>query len=277
MPFFTSWQTWVKLTFVSAILSSAGTLLSFDESQVLACSIVSHPSAVNNAFADSYGQCVVLVYATGVRYSNKRKLKKHTDRVATEIEERGEMTEAVRNSEEVPFGIRAIERGCMVDGIWNSKATTPLHTPPSSKASSPVLKAKNTLKKHKRESSLSNVSQLDIPEPASVPSKSTGPGIGFLKISSEEPGTTPRYQVTAGVQHLEPEAVARDHLADGPGPALYHDRTITTTPSILPLSKPGSQPEQSWSSNGTLVPSSWTSSLKAAISTCAAGLTGSAL
>src|SRR4051794_26231653 len=51
------------------------------------------------AFADGYGQCVVLVYATGVRYSNKRKLKKHTDRITTEIEERGEMIEAVRNSE----------------------------------------------------------------------------------------------------------------------------------------------------------------------------------
>jgi hypothetical protein len=277
MAFFTSWQTWVKLTFVSAILCSAGTLLSFGESQVLACSIVSHPPAVNSAFADGYGQCVVLVYATGVRYSNKRKLKKHSDRIATEIEERGEMAEAVRNSEEVPFGIRAIERGCMVDGIWNSKATTPLHTPSSSKASSPVLKAKNTLKKHKRESSLSNVSQLDIPEPASVPSKSTGPGIGFLKIPSEEPGTTPRYQVAAGVQHLEHGAFTRDHLVDGPEPALYHDRTVTATQSILPLSKSGSQPEQSWSSNGTLVPSSWTSSLKAAISTCAAGLTGSAL
>ena len=220
---------------------------------------------MNRAFADRYGQCVVLIYATGVRYSNKRKLKKHTNRISTEIEERGEMTEAVRNSEEVPFGIRAIERGCMVDGIWNSKATTPLHTPSSSKASSPVLKAKNILKKHKRESSLSNVSQLDIPEPASVPSKSTGLGIGFPKIPFEEPGITPRYQVAAGTQHLEHGTFARDRLADGPGPALYHDRTITVTPLILPLSKSGSQPEQSWGSDGTLVPSSWTSSLKAAI------------
>jgi hypothetical protein len=197
---------------------------------------------------------VVLVYATGVRYSNKRKLKKHTDRIATEIEERGEMTGAVRHSEEVPFGIRAIERGCMVDGIWNSKATTPLHTPSSSKASSPVLKAK-TLKKHKRESSLSNVSQLDIPEPVSVPSKSTRPDTGFPKIPSEEPGTTPRYQVAAGMQHLEHGTFARDGLADGPGPALYNDRTVTTTPYILPLSKSGSQLEQFLSSNGTLVPS----------------------
>ena len=277
MAFFTSWQTWVKLTFVSVILCFAGIPLSFDESQVLACSIVSHPSAVNCTFVDGYGQCVVLVYATGVRCSNKRKLKKHTNRIATEIEERGEMTEGVKNSEEVPFGIRAIKRGCMVDGVWNSKATTPLRTPSSSKAGSPVLKAKNTLKKHKRESSLSNVSQLDIPEPAFVPSKSTGPGIGFPKNPSEGPGTTPQYQVAAGMQHLEHGTFARDRLADGPGPALYHNRTVTATPSILPLSKSGSQPEQSWSSNGTLVPSPWTSSLKAAISTCGVGLTGSAL
>jgi len=209
---------------------------------------------------------MVLVYATGVRYSNKRELKKHTDRIATEIEERGGMIEVVRRSEEVPFGIRAIERGCLVDGIWNSEATTPLHTPSSSKASSPVLKAKDKLKKHKRESSLSNVSQLDIPEPASVPSRSTGPGSRFPKILSEELGTTPRYEVAAGMQHLEHGTFARDRLADGPWPALYDDRTVTTTPYILPLSKSRSQPEQSLSSNSTLVPSPCTSSPKAAIS-----------
>jgi hypothetical protein len=215
---------------------------------------------VNRVFADGYGQCVVLVYATGVRYSNKRKLKKHTDRIATEIEERGEMIEAVRNSEEIPFGIRAIERGCMVDGIWNSKATTPLHTPSSSKASSPVLKAKNTVKKHKRESSLPNVPQLDIPEPTSMPSKSTRLGTVFPKIPFEEPRTTSRYQVAANMQHLQHGTSARDHLVDGPGPALYHDRTVTAIPFVLPLSKSGPQPEQSWSSNGMLVPSHWTSS-----------------
>lgn len=252
-------------------------MLIVDGSQVLGCLIVSYPSTVNYAFADDNGQCVVLVYATGVRYSNKRELKKHTDRIATEIEERGELTEAVRHSEEVPFGIRAIERGCMVDGIWNSKATTPLHTPSSSKASSPVLKAKNMLKKHKRESSLSNVSQLDIPEPAFVPSKSTGPGTGFPKVPSEEPGATPRYQVATGMQHLEHGTFARDCLVDGPRPALYDDRAVTTTPYILPPSKSGSQLERTLNSSGTLVPSPWTSSPKAASSTCRVNLTSSVL
>ena len=31
----------------------------------------------------------------------------------------------IRPEEEVPFGIRAIERGCEVDGVWNSKTSTP--------------------------------------------------------------------------------------------------------------------------------------------------------
>jgi hypothetical protein len=220
---------------------------------------------------------VVLAYATGVRYSNKRELKKHTDRIAAEIEERGEMTGAVRHSEEVPFGIRAIERGFLVDGIWNSKTTTPLHTPSSSKASSPVLKAKGALKKHKRESSLSNVPQLDIPEPASAPSGSTGSGTRFPKIPSEEPGTTPRYQVAAGMKHLERGTFARGCLADGPMPALYDDRTVTTTPYVLLLPKSALQPEQALDSNGTLVPSPWASSPKVASSTCGVDLTGSVL
>ena len=252
-------------------------MLIVDGSQVLGCLIVSYPSTLNHAFVDGNGQCVVLVYATGVRYSNKRELKRHTDRIATETEERGGMTEAVRHSEEVPFGIRAIERGCMVDGIWNSKATTPLHTPSSSKASSPVLKAKNKLKKHKRESSLSNVSQLDISEPAFVSSKSTGPGTGFPKVPSEEPGTTPRYQVVAGMQHLEHGTFARDCLVDGPRPALYDNRTVTTTPYILPLSKSGSQPGRTLGGKGTLVSSPWTSSPKATSSTCGVDVPGSML
>jgi hypothetical protein len=162
------------------------------------------------------------------------------------------MTQTVRRSEEVPFGIRAIERGCMVEGVWNSKATTPLQTPTSSKASSPILKGKNTLKKHKRASSLSTVSRLEIPEPALFTPNSRRSGAGYPNVPPENLGTTPRNQVAAGMQEVEHEMSARDHLADGPGPAFYHDRPVTATTYGLPPPRSGSLQGPSSTNDGTL-------------------------
>lgn len=252
MAFFTPWQTWVKLTFVSVSLYYVRIVLTLDGSQVLGCAIVSQPIPAKHAYADGCGQCVVLTYGIGVRYLNKRRLKKHTIRIATEIAERGEMTEAVRRSEEVPFGIRAIERGCMVEGVWNSKASTPLQTPASSKANSPILKGKNTLNKHNRDSSLSNVSDVDIPEPASVTNQSRERGAGLLHVPLENLRNTSRNQIAAGMLDVKREMPTRGDLADGPGPAISRDQTITVTTYDLPPFGSGSQPGPSVISNGTL-------------------------
>jgi hypothetical protein len=163
------------------------------------------------------------------------------------------MTEAVRRSEEVPFGIRAIERGYVVEGVWNSKATTPLQTPTSSKASSPVLKAaKNTLKKHKRDSSLSNVSHVDIPEPALLTLNSRELVSELPNTPADKIGTTPRNHIAAGMVDMEHEMSARDHLADGPGPALYNDRPVTATSYGLPSSRSGTKVGPCLTSNGML-------------------------
>jgi hypothetical protein len=76
--------------------------------------------------------------------------------------------------DEVPFGIRAIERGCEVNGVWNSKTNTPLQTPGNSNPGSPVIRPKDlgngllSLRKHRRELSASSVSNLEIPEPIST-------------------------------------------------------------------------------------------------------------
>lgn len=72
----------------------------------------------------------------------------------------------IRASAEEPFGVRAIEKGCEVDGVWNSRTATPLHSPVfRSRNSSPVLSL-NKLRKSNRVSSGSSISALDIPEPA---------------------------------------------------------------------------------------------------------------
>jgi hypothetical protein len=253
MAFFRSWQTWVKLTFVSATLLSAKTNLTLDTSQALGCAIVSLPFPATRTCADDHGQCLVLIYAVGVRYSNKRKLKKHTIRIAMEIAERGEMAEASRRSDEIPFGIRAIERGCIVEGVWNSKATTPLQTPYSSKASSPVLKAaKNTLKKHKRDSSLSNVSHVDIPEPALVPANSRAIVFCPPNAPVDKNVLTERSQIAAGMLDIGHEISLRGHLDDGSGLELYNDRLTAEAGWSLTLS--GSRPYvgSTWTSTGML-------------------------
>ena len=212
---------------------------------------MSHPRPGVVALLDSPAQCIVLLYAMVVRYSNKRKVKRHTIRNTTEIVERGEITEAATGSEEVPFGIRAIERGCMVEGVWNSKASTPLQTPSSSKTSSPVLKAKNTLKKHKRESSMSNVSGLDIPEPAVVPPNPRDAGVGLEYNCLGNVGMKARNQTARELLGLEDGRAQEDHLADGPGPAIYHDRSVTSTIYGLAPSRSRSQARPS---KGTFSP-----------------------
>jgi hypothetical protein len=253
MAFFSSWQTWVKLTFVRVILLSGETNLTLDTSQVLGCAIVSFQSPTSRTFADDYGQCLVLIYAIGVRYSNKRKLKKHTSRIAMEIADRDEMVEASRRSDEVPFGIRAIERGCIVEGVWNSKATTPLQTPTSSKASSPVLKAaKNTLKKHRRDSSLSNVSHVDISEPVLVTPNSRANVFGSPTALVEKNGLKMRNQIAGDKVEMDDEISLRDHLGDVSGLELYNDRPISAAGYGLTLSRSGPHVGPSWTSNGML-------------------------
>ena len=89
--------------------------------------------------------------------------------MAVERAERGEMSLTARQSgEEASFGIRAIEKGYEVEGVWNSRTTTPLQSPVTSSPPSPGLRGHSKLKKIQRNSSLSNLSQLEIPEAALV-------------------------------------------------------------------------------------------------------------
>ena len=137
--------------------------------------VASPPShAATYTSSDLGFQCAVLVYAFGVRYRNSRNVQRHKLRIAAEIAERGEVTQTMRESAEIPFGIRAIEKGCEVEGVWNSKASTPLQTPLGSKAPSPIIRPKR-LQKGRRSSSLASVSALAMPEPALVTPASRQP------------------------------------------------------------------------------------------------------
>lgn len=53
--------------------------------------------------------------------------RRYEKKMAAEQAERGEVTLVSQVSDEVPFGIRALIEDAEVEGVWNSRALTPLH------------------------------------------------------------------------------------------------------------------------------------------------------
>lgn len=110
------------------------------------------------------------------------KLRKYTavaEARATQRQEMGHIGRASRgrrngkgneDEEDIPFGIRAIESGIEVDGVWISRSNTPNQSVPSSPASEPFNYMgpahPKTAGSPDRTSSVSNMSHLEIPQPA---------------------------------------------------------------------------------------------------------------
>ncbi|KAL8700583.1 MAG: hypothetical protein Q9224_000899 [Gallowayella concinna] len=86
-----------------------------------------------------------------------------------------------KKGNDVPFGVRAIESGIEVDGVWISRSNTPANSTPgspylSATREAPVQPAPTT----DRASTISNMSRLEIPQPAhgharQNPAKSSNP------------------------------------------------------------------------------------------------------
>ena len=129
------------------------------------------------SYANAHFHKVIVIFlGLGVRVAKRYRMKRLLVREEMEKAECGEIQQDIRTSEEIPFGVKAIEQGYEVEGVWNSRATTPLHSPAlSSRGSSPARSA-NKLRKSNRESSVSSISILDMPENAQAragPSKLT--------------------------------------------------------------------------------------------------------
>lgn len=70
---------------------------------------------------------LVLIVAYCVKLRRWIQDRRYEKKIASEQAERGEVTLVSQVSDEVPFGIRALIEDAEVEGVWNSRALTPLH------------------------------------------------------------------------------------------------------------------------------------------------------
>ncbi|KAL9038025.1 MAG: hypothetical protein Q9180_003384 [Flavoplaca navasiana] len=138
--FWTSWELWQKLTFVMGV------------------------SIVAVLFAG--------VLKVGHNHWKLRKYTRVAQRKAAQRENGLERAASVgrrKKGNDVPFGVRAIESGIEVDGVWISRSNTPANSNPGS----PALPATKDLTTpvhpgpaSDRSSTVSNMSRLEIPQAA---------------------------------------------------------------------------------------------------------------
>ncbi|KAL9604523.1 MAG: hypothetical protein Q9219_000488 [cf. Caloplaca sp. 3 TL-2023] len=136
--FWNSWQLWEKLCFV------------------LGASIV-----------------LVILGGIGKLAHTHWKLRKYTALAKTKAAQKEEALQRNpsagrrKNGNDIPFGIRAIESGIEVDGVWISRSNTPANsTPVSPTLSASKEPAIQAAPMSDRASTASNMSRLEIPQPA---------------------------------------------------------------------------------------------------------------
>ena len=129
---------------------------------------------------------------------NHWRLRKYTAIAATKVALRQEMqhSASVRRGRagDIPFGVRALESGVEVDGVWISGTNTPASSMPGSPE---LVAATSPLKPAQRDRSLdrtssSNMSHIEIPRPIHGHSEIHVPtGNPFQHHSSAFDGTSP--------------------------------------------------------------------------------------
>lgn len=123
----------------------------------------------------------MLTIATIVYIRDNMKTQMLHEKAQQERAELGDVTQT-RVSDEIPFGLRAMEEEPEVEGVWNSRTCTPLHLPIGREMQPTLRPASIPMTAHQRNtSSLSSVSHLDIAETVTPPivdlSDTTAPGV----------------------------------------------------------------------------------------------------
>lgn len=115
---------------------------------------------------------VVAVLGFTVRFYNAWKLRKYEalQQVSESHRQALQHTPSVtaRRDAEIPFGIRAIQSGIQVDGVWISGSNTPVQSGPNSRTPSIVLGTDlgNTSRSPERVAAAPSKSRVEIPQPA---------------------------------------------------------------------------------------------------------------
>ena len=147
---------------------------------------------------------------------NHWRLRKYTKLAAVKAQHRQAIEQRpsvrARKGREVPFGVRAIESGIEVDGVWISRSNTPGQSTTGSPA--PSIMLETSAMKHsqspERASALPKQQALEVPQPAhghstssqsrhSTPSQHSGPFQDRLAESEQLPrsSTTSDYMPRA--------------------------------------------------------------------------------
>ena len=116
-------------------------------------------------------QVGVAVVAVSVRFYNHWKLRKYEalQQVSTLHRQALEDQPGVKAREaEIPFGIRAIQSGIQVDGVWISGSNTPTQSAPNSRTPSVILDTNSSNQSHSPERAAATPSnpRLEVPQPA---------------------------------------------------------------------------------------------------------------
>lgn len=191
MQFFNDWALWEKMTFV------------------LACAIVC-----------TIGAGLIKLWL------DTRQLKKYAAKEAIQKAATPNMVESRMLSDEekgdIPFGIRAIEKGWEVEGVWLSAPNTPV---PGSPVSSAQSSTPHSPMAGPSSRPISDIPKLDLPKPrrndrADLPSQASSvksqttfdPAVSAEPIHtrSREPSPGPAYAMSGARPHQPPPpAMAR--------------------------------------------------------------------
>lgn len=145
---------------------------------------------------------------------NKWRLRKYTAVAEKKTALRREMQHATSvkrgrsQRQQIPFGIRALESGIEVDGVWISGSNTPASTPGTPNI--PAMKLQPTHKRHSSEvsSSISEMSRIEVPRPVHEQ-----PSMNHLPGASRKLSTPLDQPILLGRQHSKPHS--SDHQSHG--------------------------------------------------------------
>ena len=122
---------------------------------------------------------------------NHYQLRKYTAIAAKKKEEAQEMhrTPSVKKERgpEIPFGVRAIESGIEVDGVWISRSNTPAPSSRASPVASPIIEPQGVRESVPSHTTFTHISQMAMPQPVYTHRRADGSQSSFDTRSLDSP------------------------------------------------------------------------------------------